>query len=177
MVIEIVPKEKIKALTRESIFFYLSLVLLILVLALFFFFSYSEKKGLETLEKLDEAIAKLKTEEERELSQKLLGAKKRIEAISTLLSSHKKSTNVFDLLEKVTHPKVFLYDFSLDTGEGSVSFQGKTESFKALGQQIIIFKEEEFIKEINLSQANMGKEGEIDFSVSLLLDPEILKYK
>lgn len=177
MAIEIVPKEKIKRLTKESILFYLSLFLFIFSIALFLFFTYSQKEGLKTLQELEAALVQQKTREEVELSQKISEAKKKTEAISLLLSSHKKGTNFFNLLEKLTHPEVSFNKFILETEEGMVSLTGRTESFKALGQQTSALEEEELIEEVNLVYIKMGKEKEIEFLISLLLDPEIWKYK
>lgn len=177
MAIEIVPKEKIKGIKREDILFYLSLSLLVIALLAFVFFIYYEKKSLETIRELDDALARQKTKERTELAQRVFAAKKKIDKISLLLSNHKKNSNVFGFLEGVTHPKAFFSSFGLDADKRSLSLEGKTESFKTLGQQIIIFKQEEPMKEINLLRTGMGREGEVSFSFGILLGPEILKYK
>ena len=52
---------------------------------------------------------------------------------------------------------------------------GEAETFLVLGQQFQIFKQENLIKSVNLARISMGREGGVDFSFNLLLDPIIFK--
>lgn len=176
MVIEIVPKEKIKRISKEGLLFYAAVALFVIAVLAFLFLTYYEKKSLDTIKELDDAIARQKTKERTELAQRIFTTKKKIENLSLLIANHKKGSNAFAFLEKITHPKLSFEVFSLDLEKGAVSVEGDTEGFKTLGQQIAILKGEEFVKNINLMRIGMGKEGEIGFSFSLILDSGILKY-
>lgn len=175
MAIEIIPKPKIEVPAREDILFVLSLVLLILSLGAFFGLNYYQKKNSKTLRDLEEILTREKTKEEITLEQKVLEIKEKIEKISLLLPSHKKSSNFFSFLERVTHPKVFFGDLELKPEKGRVELQGKAEDFRILGQQLSIFKKEELIENTNLLRASIGEEGGIEFSINLSLKSEIFK--
>jgi len=175
MAIEIVPKEKIKVPLKENLLFYLSLILFIFSLATSFFLDYCQKKNFDILEEIEMILIKEKTKEEIRIEQKMLGVKKKIEDFSFLLSSHKKNTNFFKFLEKTTHPRILFHDLILETEEGKVNLSGKTENLKILGQQLLIFNREQFIEKAELLNTKIGKEGGIEFSIELSLNPEIFK--
>jgi len=59
--------------------------------------------------------------------------------------------------------------------KGEAILFGQTENFSTLEQQISILKLKKEIKDINLSSISIGKEGKVDFTLNLSLDPAIFK--
>jgi len=177
MAIEIVPKEKIKKITKEGLLFYASLGLLVVALLSFAFLFYYEKKSLDTISELNDSLAQQQTQERKELSKRVFLAKEKIESFSVLINDHRKSSNAFSLLEGNTHPEAYFTNFGLTPDKGAMTLQGETENFETLAQQIMIFREDESVKEINLSGTGMGKEGGVSFFFKILLKLGVLKYK
>ena len=177
MAIEIIPKKiETKLPTLLNILFYFALILLIIsllsLLALFLF----QKNSKKILQNIEEKIAEKGTPEERALEGKIILYQKKINDFSDLLNSHQANLKFFTSFEGLTHPKIFFSKVDLKISEGKVILSGTAENFEVLGQQFLIFKKENFIKNINLTKISIGEEGEIDFSLELTFEPEKFKY-
>ncbi|MBZ9571756.1 hypothetical protein KJA15_00220 [Patescibacteria group bacterium] len=176
MAIEIIPKEAAKLPLWQNILFYLSLILLLTSISGYLVLHYVYYKKAElALDELEIALEKGKTPQQELLKKEILNYQKTIEDFSSLLSAHQISSKFFISLEKICHPKVFFTKVNLNIDEKKGNIFGKTESFQALGQQLLIFKKDEMIKSINLSNVGIGKGGDIEFTLGLSLWPELFK--
>lgn len=174
MAIEIIPKKTEAKLPAVNILFYLSLILLIIFALSYFVLGYFQKKSAKTLQDIEDIISQKETSA-KALKEKIFGYQEKIEVVASLLTSHQLSRNFFTRLEDLSCPKVFFSNLDLDVGKSQASLSGQTESFEALGQQLLIFKKGEFIKDVNLTKVSIGKEGEIEFSIELSFDPQMFK--
>lgn len=177
MAIEIIPKKvETKLPTLLNILFYLALILLIISLlsslALFLF----QKNSKKVLQNIEEKLAEKGTPEERALEGKIILYQKKINDFSDLLNSHQSNLKFLTVLESLTHPKIFFSKVDLKIREGKVILAGTAENFEVLGQQFLIFKKENFIKDVSLTKVSISKEGKIDFNLELSLEPEKFKY-
>jgi len=175
MAIEIIPKKTEAKLPAVNILFYLSLILLIIFVLGYFVLGYFQKKSARTLQNIENIIFQKETSEAKALKKKIFGYQEKIEAVASLLTSHRLSRDFFTRLEDLSYPKVFFSNLDLDVGRAQVSLSGQTENFEALGQQLLIFKKGEFIKDVSLTKVSIGKEGEIEFIIELSFDPEMFK--
>lgn len=175
MPIEIIPKKAPKLPLGLNILFYFSIVLVLVSFSGFFILNHLEKKSADNLQNLEEVLAKKKTPKETALEEEILKYQKKINNFSILINLHQSPLNSFSVLERTSHPKVQFTNFSLNSEEFEIVLSGKTESFQTLGQQVLIFKNENLIKDVNLSKLSIGKEGGAEFTLSLSLDPEIFK--
>jgi len=176
MAIELIPKPK----TGKTPFnlvkfgFYLSIIFLILSTASYFLLSNFQKKASEISKDLEIQISsQIGSEEESKITE-LKEWRPKIEDYGVLLNQHQISSNIFLLLEKLTYPKVWFTDFSLNSKTQTLQLQGIAESFKVLGDQLSIFKNDENIKKIDLTNVSLGEEG-IDFSFDISLSPKVFK--
>ena len=173
--VEIIPKPTEKAPLWTNIVFYIGLVAILAVIAAYFFLGYITEKNNKILEEKKTILNQLKTAETQELERKVFSYQKKITDFDSLLKQHKASSGLFALLEEVTHPKVWLSGLSLDIQKAEVKLSGETDKV-SLGQQLIIFKNNEEVLKSDLSSI-IPKEGEIvKFDISLSLDPEIFKF-
>ena len=171
--IEIIPKPAAKIPFWLNILFYSSIVLLIAVISSFFVLNHFIKKSTDTLQDLETALARERTPSKIALEKEIFSYQKKIEDLASLLKEHLASSQVFEFLERVTHPRVWFLNFDFSSRESRVKVSGITESFQTLGQQIFILKKNPLVKDLNLSGVSIGKEGEIVFTIDLLLDPQI----
>lgn len=177
MVIEIIPKKvEARPLSLLNVLFYFSLILLVISiftsLGLFLF----QKNSFKTLQNITAEIDEKGTPEERVAEEKVLLYQKKINDFSNLLNLHQSNLEFFASLENLTHPRVFFSKADLKIGEGRISLSGTAENFEVLGQQFLIFTKENFVKNVNLLQVSIGKEGRIEFVLELSFDPEEFKY-
>lgn len=173
--IEIIPKPEKEPARWPKILFYLSLALLIGAILGYFVLDYFEKRASLTLEDLEERLQELSTSEEKVLEEEVLLYQKQINDFSTLLEEHKIASNSFEFLEKITHPRLWFNDFSLNLETYQMTVIGSAPDFPTLGQQLIIFQKEKSIKEVNLTDISLGEEGKVSFGFDLSLDPQIFK--
>ncbi|PIR02045.1 MAG: hypothetical protein COV63_02195 [Candidatus Nealsonbacteria bacterium CG11_big_fil_rev_8_21_14_0_20_37_68] len=177
--VEIIPKPAPKRPLWLEILFYLGITLIIIVIGAYFGLNYLYKKDTQNIKSLEEQISKVKTPKESALKQKLTEKKTKINDFSALLDGHRIDSNVFSFLGSICHPRVrFLsLNFSKSGEDFKIEIPGEAESYETLHQQLLILKAEKLIKEMKLSGISIGKEGKINFGLSLTLGPEIFKFK
>lgn len=173
MAIEITPKPKIKAPLWAINLLILCLILLAALLVSYIYFKKASEKLTEDLKVT--TAENILAQEIKERSQELSLYQKKIDDFGILISEHKKTVNIFEFLERTTHPNVWFSDFGFDSPKNMVEVSGQAESFVVLGQQLLIFKKEEVIKAINLSDVSIGEEGGVNFSLSLTFNNQIFK--
>ena len=173
--IEIIPKPTRRLPEWQNILFYLSLALLTAAVLSYILLIYFVSKSTTTLQDLESQIAQTGTAEEKALEKEVFGDEKRINDFAVLLSLHQKPSNFFTLLENITHPKVWFSKLTLDLANCQAILSGQAPNFSILGQQSLILQNEEAIESIDLTELSLGKEGQAEFTLSLVLDPTILK--
>jgi len=173
--VEIIPKETPQLPRWLVILFYLSFVLLIFSIISYFVLNSSFQKAQRSLKDLNGALISQETPEKAALKKEIINYQRKIEDFSQLVVEHSKTSEIFPLIEKNTHPQIWFSQFNLDAGDKTIDLLGQAASFESLGQQILIFKENEFINGVNLENVSISKTGEINFKLSLSLTREILK--
>ncbi|MFH1894359.1 MAG: hypothetical protein ABH813_00415 [Patescibacteria group bacterium] len=173
MVIQIIPKRQEKLSVLANILLCFSLVLLAAVSASYFILNNSQQKTEKEIQLLDEKLALASASPEASLEKEVLNYQKKINDFSSLLASHKYSSQIFPLIESATHPKITFSKFSLEVNGQNIALSGTTDSFQTLGQQLIIFKNEKLIKEAKVSNIAFEKDGKISFNFDLILAPQI----
>jgi hypothetical protein len=171
--IEIIPKPTTKKFSWQNFLFYLSIALMIAAILGYFILNNIFKKTIQTFNDLDEKLAKLKTPEELNLEKEVLNYSKKIKDFSILINNHLAVSNSFNLLEKLTHPRVWFFDIEVNSKDAKISLSGEAEDFPALGQQLLIFKKEKRIQNVELSKVSLAEGGRIKFELNLSLSPEI----
>lgn len=179
MAIEIIPKERKRSAFESkpfNILYFLSLSLLVLsigsYIAMFFFLkSYSKK-----LEEVKNSISQAESKEVKELESGLLEAKDKIDVFADVFASYQKTSGLFGFLKESCHEKVFFYDTDISPDSLKVEISGRAETFKILGEQILIFKEKkEIVRDLLLSSISIAQEGGINFKLTLNLYPKVFE--
>ena len=179
MAIEISPKTKTKKLSLLGVLFYSGLVLLLAFLISYFVLSFYQKRMNDELSSIKKSLQE--TSEEKALEEEIFGSEKtigyqqKIKDFGVLLAAHRLPVNFFNFLEENMHPKVWFSDFDLDLDKNLVSMSGVADSFEILGQQALIFEEQEVVKNINLSKVSLAKDGKVEFDLQLTIDPKVFK--
>ena len=102
-----------------------------------------------------------------------------IKAIHKLLSFHLYWTNFFQLLEKYTVAEVYYSGLSAGNG-GAITLQAVGTDFNSVARQIKVLQQEEaleFVVSADVSSAQYNdSEGNIDFDITLVLNPLLFTY-
>ncbi len=173
MAIEVQTKSKEKENLGKNIFSTICGIIIFLLIISFVYFYFIIPKIEQSIETKNREINIMKSE--RDFSEEeVLSYKSKIESWKRVFVSHKDSSAVFRMIEGLTHPQVWFPSLNADIEKGEIRLSGKTRSFVALGQQMIIFKKNELIKEINLSEILIDEEG-ISFSLFISIDSRVLQ--
>jgi uncharacterized protein YoxC len=176
MAIEIIPKKKEIVPPWQILIFVISIIILLASVLFYLFLSNQEKKyqtKIKEIQKIIDEEAKEKEGKIKEVSE----INNRISTFSKIIQNHFFVSDLFKLISDLTHPKVYYKNFDLNTEKNSLSLSGETENFFTLGQQILLFKENEMIKGIDISKISKTKEGKVEFGINLILNPEIFKWR
>lgn len=175
--VEIIPKKTPELSRWLNILFYFSLAVLIFSILGCFVLENSLKNNQKILSDLEKSLSEGRSSGRINLEKEILKHQKNIEDFSQLIGKHLTVTEVFNIIQKNCHPNVWFSQFNLNAKEAEVSVSGETQSFESLGQQLLIFQDENLIKEASLEQVSITKEGKIQFGLTLSLDPQIFKTK
>lgn len=147
-----------------SLIFYFSLVL--------GYSSYLKAKFAAVKNQIEQTGGKINPEERGNI----LNLYSQITNISTILNHHIKSSNFFNFLEKNTLANVYFVKGVYDFRNKTITLEGKSPSYQALSQQMEAFKNNHFIKSVNLQDS--FKKGEaISFSLLLSFDENLFNFK
>lgn len=175
MVIDIIPKPPEEEPIWLNILFYLSIGLLISVILSYFLLGYLQRDSDKILEGIEISLQVAQNPEERELENSVLGYKRKIDDFAIIFRQHQTNSSVFPFFEEITHPEVQFSSFQL--AKPSVTLSGTAENFIALAQQLSIFQKNPKISNTNLSQISSGEDGNVGFTFTLILPPEIFEFK
>lgn len=173
MAIEIAAKPKIKVPFWAIFILLLSLTGFLAVGLSYFYFDSLSRDLAKKIKEKEQAL--IKTETEKNLEDSVFSKEEKINNLATLIKKHGKTFNIFLFLESLTHPEIQYTDFNFATGTGQVKLIGNAKSFLALGQQLLILKQKEEIKEIELSGISIREDKRIDFNLSLTFDSKIFE--
>lgn len=165
--IEIIPKPAEKLPFWVNVLFYFFLGFLLITIVIYFILGHFLKQAETTLENLEKTLAKEKTAEEIALEEEVLSYQKKIEGFSKLINRHLFSSKAFEFIEKNTHPQVWFSQLDLNSRGGEVNLSGETDNFVTLHQQVQIFRTNPSVKNLDLAEIAIGKEGRIDFTLNL----------
>ena len=173
--VEIIPKPTKEVPLWQTLLFYFCISLIAVMIVSYFVIDHFQKQAEGNLQSLERAIAERTTPREKALEEEVVGYKRKIEDFSSLLSHHQKTSKFFSFFEKLIHPQVWFSDFSLSLKDSRVTVSGTAESFRILGQQLIIFQKSPLIKKTDLSGISIGTEGKIHFTFNLFLAPTVFQ--
>jgi hypothetical protein len=173
--VEIIPKPPERIPLWQNLIIFFSIVILIIAILAYFFLGYLQKKASLQLDEIRNKIAQTETPDRKELKADLLIEKKKIDNFAFILNEHLASSNFFTFLEGITHPKIWFSNLKLDVSKATVELSGEGEKL-AFGQQLLIFKQNEKILRADSSKISIKAPENVEFSLSLSLDPEIFKF-
>lgn len=170
------PKTESNKSLWVTIFLYFSLVFFLASVSSYFVFDYYAKKYSKNIEEIKMNIEQKGTAEEKKREEYILEKQETIKDFSKLLDEHKFVSSFFTNFESWCHPRVWFSRVNLNVADLTVGLSGQTDNFETLGQQILVFRNNKFIKGIDLSNIQMNDEGKIDFNLSVVFDGQVLSY-
>jgi hypothetical protein len=183
MAIEVGKKKKETKLPKSlDLFFQFTIFLFVLVGASYFFMIFINARALDTKTQIEEQIKKKEAEipEREELEKTAQEYFNLVEDFKTVVENHQVVSAFFDPFERIIHPKISVISVLLDVKNSEVSFMGEGENLVAVGQQFLILKNSEVVKEISLEQISLieeiGEKKRVEFVFKIKIDPLLLNF-
>ena len=173
--VEIIPREPKKLSTGLNILFYLAIFLLFFSVISYFVLNSLLKKAEAKIIVLELDLTREMPPEKISLEKEILADKNKIDDFSYLIEQHLEVSRIFEIIQKTTHPQVWFSKFDLNSRQGALKIFGETQNFETLGQQILILRGEAAVNKVNLEKVSIGKEGKINFDLSLFFNPDIFR--
>lgn len=174
MAIQIIPQKIENGSLWLNILFYFSIILAITAVSGYFILFSLRQSAEKKIDIITKDLVQLQTPEGAKSEQEITNVRKKISDFSALISSHLHSSGAFALLERTAHPKVYFKEFSLSAKNNSVSLSGSADNLKIVSQQLLIFRKEDLIREVKLSDVAFNEGGKVSFSFNLVLDPKVI---
>lgn len=177
MAIEVIPKKpQAKPGDSANFLLYLSVILLLFSIISLPTLYFLKKNSEKLLEETKAEIAEKETGQRKAQEREVLQAQRKINDFLFLLDFRRENSQFFNSLANLTHPKVFFSKIDLRIKEGKVLLSGRAESPIVLGQQMLLFKKANYIKQINLEKVSISQEGGIEFDLDISFASEYFKY-
>ncbi|MEK9209237.1 MAG: hypothetical protein AAB926_00200 [Patescibacteria group bacterium] len=140
---------------------------------------YFYKSFLETrIKELNDTLKRTESEFEPASIKELARTSDLIKNSKIVLTNHKTPSKIFLLLENLTSPSVRFSSFSFGEkdGEYSAVMNGEAKSYTAIAEQAAVFSQSDLVKKASFSNFSLKNEGNVSFNVSLIINPDLLKF-
>lgn len=99
-----------------------------------------------------------------------------LRAFSGLMIYHPYFSQLLDLVNSRTHPKVVFTKFDADRGNSTLQLKGITQNYTVLAKQIVALREDENIKSLDVKGINFISSG-LNFELLMTIDQKIFTKK
>ncbi len=169
--INVAPKKQ--GIFLENMVFYVSLLLLALAVGGFFYARHLAAQESERLAGLSMQMAKMKSEEQKDLEGKIKVARQKLEDFSKIASQRRSAANFFNKFEVLVPEKIYFSQCNLDLEKMSASLSGHSKTFQDVGRQIMLFESADSVLEsANLLKSAINDDGIVDFEAGIALKLE-----
>lgn len=173
--VKIIPKPKPKVPGWVSSLLWVALVLLVFIMILFFSFQGEVSSLEERKEDIRGQISEAEAQAREVGEQEIIILAEKIKHFFRLLGEHKFTSQFFEFLRVVCHPRVQFSSLDLYIEDYRIALSGKTESFQTLGEQLLSLQTNENIQELKVSNISLDQEGRVLFRLNLFLTETVLK--
>jgi len=173
MAIEISSKPKNKEPFWLNFILHFLLIIFLVSISSYFILFFSQKKINKKLAEIERGL--IRTDAEKALEDKLFIYQKKIEDFNTLLENHRSPLSVFSFLEKNVHPGVWFSSLDLNLEKNTLSLSGYGKNPETVEEQLLLFKEQELVKNVTLLNFSSGNEEQIKFDLQIVFDPKIFQ--
>lgn len=172
--VDIIPKKSEREIPFKNVPLFIAGILLLSVILGYVILIRIETTSLSTTQDLEFEIAKVGTKDDKEAETEVRNYERKIKDLTSFMGGSIKLSRFFNNFEDLVHPQVWFSSFQLDTTLRQVVVQGKTVDFQILEQQLLFLRSKtDLIEVLELSDVGLGKDGGVEFSLNLTLQPRI----
>lgn len=148
------------------------LIVVVLISAGLWWYEYSLNKEKDNL---NAKLQELANQRDLDLEANFTELKDGIDNLKKLLDNHIRSSGLFVMVEELSLPQVQFVSFGSDLLESTLSLDVKAASYNVFAKQVVVFQQDERIKNVTFSEVVMDDDGGVSSSLKLELDPNFLR--
>jgi len=156
--------------SRNSILMILSIGFLIVVVLISLGLWRYQSNLIKNKVSLTERIENLQNQRNDDLESNFIELGKRIKGFEKILEHRIYLSKVFEMIEELTLSQVKFADMNIDLSENKFNLKTEASSYSVLAKQVLIFKEDPRIKNVDLSKAVLSTYGRVASELTLELD-------
>jgi Tfp pilus assembly protein PilN len=165
---------------NSNVVFVVSFILIFVSVAFSLYLYASNQFLLKQSKAIDGKISEADKILEKELlGNKLLMAEKKIDDANTLLANHHYFTKAFKMIQSSLVDGVYFESLSIRSGdkEGvALDFNGIAKDSLSVVGQVAAFKNNDFVHGVELGEISIGKDGDVEFVMTLYLKNSVISY-
>lgn len=161
-------KDKVETLLKKSFkvnfnnLFIVSILLLAFVILITFGLWGYKLHLKENIEKASAEIDNLQGQRDFEAEKEFSTLKVKIEDFKKILEGHIYPSNIFEMLEELTIPEVDFFEMQANLLDNEISIKAESDDYNSLARQIVVFENDDRIKEIDLSGVVLNDRGKVN---------------
>ena len=168
--VQVIPRASKKGTTRLNLILpWFSLLLVVVVVVAIFFLSSKINASHERINKLDTELSQAKSDKEVDIEKKLMAYKKKVSNVISILENRARILEFHSFLAETVHPNIYFTELYLDMEKGIAVLTGVAKDFESFGQQILVFKEGDYIFDAQAQTVSLGEEIGIGFTMQIII--------
>ncbi len=172
---EIIPRAKARPPWWINAVLATALIFLAIAIGGQFFFRASVNNLNREIENVGQKISDLKTPANEELEQRIMGYQIQFQNFDRISSDRYFASRALGLLEETVHPEVVYQNLSVDAEEGRMIMTAAARTYGVIGEQLLIFNNDERFRRVESGNYSRDREGKITFRLMLAFDPAIIQ--
>ena len=122
-------------------------------------------------------IASLQEDLDPNLIRELVNISNGLASARTLIKNHLLTSNVFEFLEKNTHPKVAYGSISYSAGSRKMDLSATAASYLVLARQINVFESSPVVNKVSFGGLSIKEDRSVGFSLGIEFKPELIRVR
>jgi hypothetical protein len=150
----------------------LSLVFAGVIMGIYLGLMFYKNSILSSVSQADEQLAALEKSRDKKLEQKLLSLQQQLSVVGPLLNSHAFWSQGLSKIQNLTQPQIQFKSLNADGPANKIVFQAIAANYTTIAKQIAAFYSDDSITDIVLNKAATLSNGNIDFTMQIMFNPE-----
>ena len=167
------PQQEVRPKRGLGILVFLGIIFFILALVILGGVFFYKNLLVRQTADLNNSLKRLEADFEPPLIQELARTSKTLAVGKELLSLHPSVSRLFKFLEDNTLEVVRFSNFVFSAKNLKLVMMGEAKSYTLLAQQASVFEKSPFVKKLSLSNLSLRENGNINFTVEMILDLSI----
>jgi len=164
-----------KLTSRTNLWLALTIGFLLLVILIYFGMTGYKNSLIEEKENLEERLAGLTNQRNLETEANFIELKTNIEDLKKVLKIRLYPSNLFEMLEEITLPKVQFTDLDADLSQTKLNLKAEAVDYSTLAKQVTVFEQDSRIKKVDLSGVSLETSGRVVSNLKIELNPDFLR--